>query len=247
MPAPSLPVVLCDKNSLDIIAETAVPLDLRNVNTQALARVAADYRPDTLRLYHITADSLDKLGNMGHLKRLEMNWITKIADFSPLARLSALEELTIEDAPRLADLGFLAETRVSTLKISGGGAGKPLRLKTVAPLAAMPALQSLTLLNLKIEDDDITCLARASGLTSLAIANMFPMEQFAFLAARLNSRLVEPIPVTVESSIGCETCGAAKVMLTGKGRPLLCPRCDSKKLETFIERFQALVDEYRAG
>lgn len=41
MNVPNMPVILCDRHSLDDINQTAVALDLRNVNTASLEKIAA--------------------------------------------------------------------------------------------------------------------------------------------------------------------------------------------------------------
>jgi hypothetical protein len=99
------------------------------------------------------------------------------------------------------------------------------------------------LLNFKIVDNDITKLAYITNLKVLNIANMFEVEQFAFLAAKLNTKLISKIQPFYESDIDCDKCNSKKVMITGKRKPFLCSKCEKNKINDFVHKFNDLIDK----
>ncbi|MFZ5828036.1 MAG: hypothetical protein ACOY94_27335 [Bacillota bacterium] len=160
-----------------------------------------------------------------------------MTDLSPIGTLEGLEELFLEDLAGVRDLAPIGALRnLRSLSIAGG-MEKALRIQSLRWIAALGELRTVELFNLKVADDDITVLAQLPRLERLRLANMWPMEQFAVLAARLGRGLTFPMPVN-EIDAPCPRCGGDRVMLIGRGKPLLCRRCDMARIARELDQYE---------
>jgi len=221
-------------------------LDLRNVGPKAWPVLLPACTATDLRLYHITLQTLDGIEKLRSVTRLRLEWANRIDDLSPLFRLHRLTSLSVFDFPKLRVLeGIESLHQLAELHLSGnrGSLTPPLQLRSIEPVTRIPKLATFSLENARLEDDDITVLARCERLRDLALSNRFDRGQFAFLAKRLNPQLATPIAAYRASSLKCETCAGNKAMFTGRRMPFLCPSCDATRFEKYVSEFDRLVRE----
>lgn len=184
-----------------------------------------------LRYLHIGSstkiESIAPLASLRQLRLLEIENFTLIADFSPLEQLTTLESLVVTGSMwTRQDVGSLDTfARMSWLKHL---AIDTTRVSSLRPLAAL------------------------TGLKTLDLGGRLPMAEYAWLSAKLpdtDCRWFHPWLDLAGSGIGrCTSCGQdSKVMLTGKGAPVLCARCDQAKLARHAEAFDAVRSRAIAG
>ena len=225
------------------LAENA-ELDLRNIGTKVWPMLLAKCQAKDLRLYHITLPSLEGIESLVNARRLALEWATKVDELGPVFRLINLTSLSIFDFPKLRQLaGIEALGELTELNLSGsrGAITPPLRLASIESVTRISGLTKFSLMNTKLEDDDITVIARCSRLRHLQLSNQYERTQVAFLAKRLNGQLAEPLTAYFNTSIKCETCNGHKSMFVGRRMPVLCRACDKSRFERYTHEFEQLV------
>lgn len=219
-------------------------LDLRNIAPKVWPVLLSECCSTDLRLYHITLPSLEGIERLASVRRLTLEWATKISDIAPVYKLRHLVSLSIFDFAKLRHLdGIESLTELEELNLSGSrGALTPrLKLSSIAPVERLRSLVSFSLTNAQLDDDDITVLARCANLRDLNLSRQFERKQVAFLAKRLNAQLVEPLSAYFATNLKCETCDGNKVMFNGRRMPVLCRTCDSGRFERHVAEFERLV------
>jgi hypothetical protein len=237
-------MILVDRPFSDLELAESPSLDLRNVAPSAWQRILYACRAHDLRLYHITLKSLEGIERLEKTKELTLEWATKIDSIAPAFRLKHLTRLSVFDFPKLRLIaGIEGMTELTDVSLSGsrGAVDPPLRLATIEPVSRIPNLISFSLANARLEDDDITSLARCAQLRHLHLSNQFDRSQFAYLASRLNAQLETPITSHTEASLLCKHCDSKQVMFAGRRMPFLCRACDRPKFEKLVGEFEALV------
>ena len=225
------------------LAESA-ELDLRNVGIKAWPALLSKCQATDLRLYHVTLASLKGIEGLISARRLTLEWATKVDELSPVFRLSNLASLSIFDFPKLRQIeGIDGLRNLTELNLSGsrGAISPPLRLTSIEPVSRISGLAKFSLANAKLDDDDITSLARCSRLRHLHLSNQFKRDQVAFLAKRLNGQLAEPLTAYVDTQLKCSNCGGRKSMFVGSGMPVLCAACAKSRFERHVHEFEQLV------
>lgn len=157
------------------------------------------YRLDRLRLEALLAASnlellsisgshvadLAFLASQQHLRGLGIDWNNKVRSVDVLARLEALEILSLQDLRHvhdLAPLGTLAN--LHGLQIAGGMDTR-MEIASLDPLAGL-GLVDLRLANVRISDGRLEALAALPRLETLTIArSVAPAAEFARMAARV--------------------------------------------------------------
>lgn len=234
---------LCDREPLPPSPQG--PLDVRNVRHAHLDTVGANYPWDRLKVYHYLDADLEPFAQFSGLKSLSIDWAPKVTDVSPVGTLKSLQELFLRDLPVVRDLAPIRGlSELKALSISGG-VWKALRIETLSWISSLEELRTLELFNVKVADDDITVLAQLPRLESLSLANRWPIEQFAVLAAKFGTALKFPAPMN-ELGVKCPKCGGCRVMLIGRGRPILCRHCDAARLHRELEKYERALQLARA-
>jgi hypothetical protein len=237
-------IVLMDRDySRDSLREVGA-LDLRNIKGPAWEIILLTCKAADLRLYHIMLQSLGGIENLQDTSRLSMEWANKITDLTPIFQMLWLEYLFVSDFPRLTNIeGIEALQHLTGLHLSGnrGSLHPPLRMASVKMIAKLSNLESLTLANIHLEDDDITFIASLPKLRDLTLTNQFEREQFAYLAKRINPQLELPIPASRKVNSPCRKCGNARFFFIGKRMPILCKTCDSQRFEKLTLQFESLM------
>jgi hypothetical protein len=215
--------------------------DFRNVDARALSQIITECRARTVRLYHVTAPSLDGIELLTAVTDLAVNWAPKITSLAPLFRMAGVRRLTLIDLARVWELDGIERLRGLVELDLQGGMWKPLRLKSLRPLAGLPLLERLTILNTRLGDDDVALLASMRRLRALHLSNQFERRQVAHVARALNGQLEQPLAAYLETKTTCERCGNKRLMFTGSRMPILCPSCDSARVTKLTDEFLALV------
>jgi hypothetical protein len=219
-------------------------LDLRNIAPNVWPVVLSQCHSTVLRLYHIMLPSLEGIERLASVRRLTLEWATKISDIAPVYKLQHLVSLSVFDFALLRHLdGIDSLTELAELNLSGSrGALTPrLKLSSIGPVVRLRNLVSFSLTNAQLDDDDITVLARCANLRELDLSRQFERKQVAFLAKHLNAQLVEPLRAYFATNLKCETCDDNKVMFNGRRMPVLCRTCDSGRFERHVAEFEQLV------
>lgn len=237
---------LLDKPFSGSELEKHVELDLRNVGAKAWPVLLYASRAADLRLYNIKLQTLEGIEQLVNVTRLQLEWANKIADVGPVFRQHDLTSLSIFDFPKWRELdGIESLSKLTELRLSGcrGSLTPPLQLRSIEPVTRLHKLAAFSLEVAKLEDDDITVLARCAGLRDLQLSNQFDRGQFAYLAKHLNSQLLEPITAYRDTNATCKACGGKKSMFTGRRMPSLCQSCDAIRFDKHVAEFERLMGE----
>ncbi|MDX8350781.1 hypothetical protein [Cognatiyoonia sp. IB215182] len=212
-----------------------------SVNEAELAQLCEFVDVAFLGFKGLRTTTLAPLTQMKRLCRLQLWWVQKLADLSPLAELP-LEGLILDDLRYANDISPLA--RIAGLKalILSGGMNSTQVIDTLEPLTDLPELRELRLVALKLGDDTLRPLERCKALTDLWLPNTFDVSEYAYLAAKrpdLRSNALRPYEILAHRMSGKD------VMVTGKRRPFLNSKTDGDKMAKYQAQFEALVAEFR--
>ena len=224
----------------------ATTADLRNIGTPVWKRLLSHCRATDLRLYHITMSSLEGIEALVETERLALEWATKVERLEPVFQMANLRSLSVFDFPKVREIeGVQRLNGLTELHLSGSRASlsSTMCLTSIRPVPQIANLESFSLVNARLDDDDITPLAECSKLRRLQLSYSFDRKQLAFLAKHLNGQLDSPLRSHVLSSLDCPTCKGKKLMFIGRGMPMLCQTCDAKRCVKAEREFEAMVRE----
>ena len=231
--------------SLEQLSEKEA-LDLRNINAAAWKMICSECVAIDLSLYHVTGTTLEGIDGLGNTLSLAMEWANKVESLSPVFRMVWLKRLFVSDFPSLRSIeGIDSLQELHYLYLSGnrGSLHPALRLASLKPIARLAKLETLSVFNVKLEDDDVTPIASLSNLRDLTISSRFERKQLAFLANRLNPQLAQPITAYSEVNLVCKECGGPLYVFVGRRMPILCKTCKMEKFEKLSLQFDTLVAE----
>lgn len=239
------PVVVAD-GTPHRISEMDGPIEAEGahvvgVNDRWFDRLCEFLRARTVHFYEMRVADIGPLPGITGLEHLAIRWNTKLVDLSPLADLGALRTLVLEDTPKVVDLTPLsALINLEALEYSGGIWNKN-RARTLAPLANLPRLAELQLLNISVEEDGLRPLADCAGLRTLEVSNQFQTDDYAFLSVRAPHIECAMLAPYVLLSHPIED---KDVMVVGKRKPFLNSAEDAEKLTRYETKFRKLQDEF---
>lgn len=199
-----------------------------------------------LNLYQVGRADLSAVGRLRSVEHLLIGWANYLVDISWLSELPRLRTLVIEDAQRL-DLNTLPALPGLEAFQLGGGIWKVLKLTSLEPIQRLPALKYLSLTSLTVGDGSLRPLGSLTRLESLHAANIFSIEESAWLAAQhpgVRSPILQPIFVEPMLDTGgnslfpCSICGGPRLMPTGRRAPLLCPVCDAARIRKHVTKWE---------
>jgi len=181
---------------------------------------------DVLRLDSCsTIDSLEELGTLSQLTGLAIENFKNVHDLRPLAMLTNLRELAVE-----------------------GSIWSRMKINSLAPIVGLSRIEYLSLTNLKVVDESLQPLTHLPNLKELLIANFYPFEEFARLSAKLPNCECQWFAPYVTTTLECPKCKTGnRVLVTGKGKPLLCPTCDAIRLARHVKEFERIRNDARAS
>jgi len=239
---PPVVIYMEEKFSLETLS-TEDSLDLRSINEKAWKAITESCTASELKLYYLKIRSLAGIERLSRTVKLHVEYANKVEDISPLFAMPWLESLTVYDLPRISRLdGIEALEGLKELQLSGnrGSGDPPLKLGSVRPIASLRNLEKLEIVNLRLEDRDISFIASAfPKLRSLRLSGKeFERAQFAYLAKRLNAQLDEPIEGSWVMDYAFCKCGSKYHLFMGRRMGMLCPVCDEKKFRKLVEEFE---------
>lgn len=212
------------------------------VNEREIVHLCAHLDVAFLAFKGLRTTTIAPLRELPRLRKLNLWWVQKLEDLSPLAGM-ALDTLLIEEIRKASDISPLAELPKLAALTLGGGMSADQFVETLEPLTRLPRLKELRLMSLKVGDDTLRCLADCATLTDLNLPNTFPTEDYAYLLAR-------------RPDINCTALAAYQhinaisgkdVLVTGRRKPFLSSKKDQKRLENYQARFDEMVATYRSG
>ncbi|HKF50011.1 MAG TPA: hypothetical protein VKB38_21790 [Terracidiphilus sp.] len=238
-------IVLADRPYSLADIRTQGRLDFRKVGERAWSDLTTHCQAKELRLYDLLTSSLDGIDRLRHTTMLEIVWANKVRDLAPLFRMEWLERLVLSDFPRLGSLDGIESLKyLHELDLSGncGSLDPPLRLASLKPLGKLRKLTSLSIFNVRLQDNDISFIASAfPDLRSFYIWNAnYEFAHLAFLAGRLNSQLEKPIEPGQRLNVPCSKCGGALYRFAGYRMPTLCEACDKARFRNLTAEFARL-------
>ena len=190
--------------------------------------------------------SLSPLASHPALTHLHIGSAPSATGLDALATVPRLVDLELCNIAAAGDLGFLhGMPRLRALMLAGDGNSiKALKIRSLAPLRALPELERLVLTCARVEDGSLAPLADLPALKQLALANYLPMEEVARLAGRRPDIACDLFVPTVGpvSWQACKRChGRTMVGLTGKGKSWLCESCDADRVARHRREFAAIA------
>lgn len=196
--------------------------------------------------------SLAPIAGLKRLAHLHLGGAPSATHIEALSQLPALVSLDVTNVRAAGDLRFLQGLpKLRELWVGGDSNSlKPLLIESLAPLTALRELELLTLTTVRLADGSLAPLAELPRLIHLGLANMFPMEEYAWLAGRRPDILCDRFEPSYgpNESLRCKACGQYSLFaLTGKGKPWLCQHCDAERLALHNAGFRALVKAAAAG
>jgi hypothetical protein len=209
------------------------------------ARMAAIARSHSLKRLYLDGirTPIDALRDLKHLVVLSLASATRLASLEEIPVFEYLEGLAVINAPKVGSLGPLQErSGLEALAVSGGIWSR-MTVDTLEPLRGLSGLRYLDLQNLKVLDASLEPLEGLTELRTLELPNFYPVEEFARLASRLKQTTCAWFSPAVDlPSVPCRHCGEmSMVVLTGKGLPMLCTRCDDRRVRKHADLFQSLM------
>lgn len=196
---------------------------------------------EVLQLKWSNVHHLDAIANLRALKALSIGSSTRIESIAPLTDLRSLELLEIENFKLITDFSPLVNLRsLRDLSVTGSMWSKQ-AVESLEPFAQMTWLSSLCVDTSNVKS--IRALEALTTLESLGVGGRLPYDEYAWLSAKLPNtecQWFQPYLDLSESGYSpCKTCGRkSMVMLTGRGKPVLCRHCDEAKLAKHVQLFE---------
>jgi hypothetical protein len=220
-----------------IVGEGAIGL---SVNEKELEKLCTFVDVTYLGFKGLRTTTIAPVTRMKRLRRLRLWWVQKLADLSPLANMP-LDVLVLDDIRNANDIAPLAQMQTLKALMISGGMNSTQLIETLEPLAALPQLSELRLTALKVGDESLHPIARCRALVDLTIANSFETAEYAYLRAK-RPDIRCPMLAGYEKGYSI---GGKDIMVTGKRKPFLSSKKDAKRLQTYQDRFEALVAEFK--
>ncbi|MEJ8562971.1 hypothetical protein QTO30_18300 [Yoonia sp. GPGPB17] len=154
-----------------------------SVNEKELTHLCTCVDVKALSFKGLRTTTLEPLRQMPRLNLLNLWWVQKLADLSPLAGMH-LRYLVLDDIRYANDIEPVGKViGLETLTLVSGMNSTQL-IDTLEPLCALPNLRELSLMSLKLGDDSLRPLVGCMALHDLSLPNTFPTEEYAYLRAK---------------------------------------------------------------
>lgn len=197
---------------------------------------------EVLRIKWSNVQDLGAISTLKNLWALSIGSSTKVRSIEPIAQLQQLTLLELENFKSISDFSPLTRLKaLRSLSITGSMWSQQ-AIGSLEPFAAMTWLTYLALDTSSVSS--LKPLGRLVGLQELGLGGRLPYEEYAWLSARLPTtecRWFQPYYELAGSGYSlCKACHRdSMVMLTGRGKPILCKHCDAQKVAKHTEQFLA--------
>jgi hypothetical protein len=213
------------------------------VNDASFDRVTRYLRPVRVAFYEMRVADIAPLSRLGPIEALGISWNSKLTSLEVIGQLSSLTTLSIDDTPKVRDLGPLGGlSRLRALGYSGGIWNRN-TAETLEPIARLEQLEELRLTNIRVLDGGLRPLARCASLRRLFVSNQFSTDDFAYLSMALPETDCDMFAPYVEPGISL---GESVVMVVGKGKPFLHRVDDAARLARYVSAYRDLQAEAAA-
>lgn len=196
---------------------------------------------EALQIKWSSVRNLDAIRRLRALKVVSIGSSTRVESIEPLAELPSLELLEIENFRLVSDFSPLLRLRsLRDLSVTGSMWSKQ-AVASLQPFAEMTWLKSLCVDTSNVSS--IRELAALTNLESLGVGGRLPYSEYAWLAAKMPNtecQWFQPFLDLSDSGYSpCKSCGRmSMVMVTGKGKPVLCRHCDEARLAKHVSLFE---------
>lgn len=208
------------------------------VSERSFGRLCGLVHADRMEFYEMRVADLAPLAQIPNLRHLAIRWNTKATSAAPLARLN-LVGLILDKTPKITDLNPIGDLHDLEYFAFTGGMHTKNTARSLAPLANVPKLKELRLLNVKVEAAGLTPLAGCPALKKLEISNHFPTEEYAFLSVHLPNTACSLFSPWVKHG------GSDKdVMIVGSRKPFLNSSNDRARIEGYEHSFAELKKQF---
>ena len=225
-------------------------LDIENLwligaKEKDLELILEKFKLKYLSLYQVLAKDLSILENQNELEGLSIEWNTKSENIWNLSKNKNLTYLEITDFSKIYDISNISQAKNLEFLSIGGGINKPMKIKSLSPIASLKQLTNLSLTNLKIDDNSLRPIAEIKELKNLDISNQFETKEYAFLSANMpNTKCILFQPYTYCNITGSNKEVIWDTMITGKRKPFLLSTKDKIKIEKYQLEFEKLKNSF---
>jgi hypothetical protein len=214
---------------------------VNGANTQTLASLIHAPRLRAISLQSTKVDSVAMLAGLAPLEHLSVCDGRRLSSVRELAGAPALRTLLLWNVPHFTDLESLGlMSHLIGLQL-GGAMWRTQRLSTLAPLSHLARLRYLDLPATRAETDSLQPLAALTELRDLSLPNVYPIEQFAALAASLPNASGDCLRSHWRGTLACAACGSSRLLETGRGGRFVCPQCAPERIAKRAAKFEELV------
>jgi hypothetical protein len=193
--------------------------------------------------------SLDRIEGLSRLESLGIGSSTRVESIQPLVGLQGLEHLELENFKLVTDFSPLVDLRRLRSLVVTGSMWARQAIESLEPFSRMTWLESLCVDTSHVKS--IGVLKTLTGLRFLGLGGRLPYEEYASLSVKLPHTECQRFqPYLDLSKSGYSACKACRrksmVMVTGKGKPVLCQHCDAQKLANHVRLFEQAQARARA-
>lgn len=153
----------------------------RQVNQDFLEEICSLEGLELLSLETVTADDLRSLTRLKRLRTLRVANVRNASEFEPLAEMTWLQELYIEDAKHLSNVEFLENAHHLQKLGVEGSMWNLQKVASLKPLRGLRELESLFMTSVELADEDLAYLANCKNLSELECARFAPKSSFEHL------------------------------------------------------------------
>ncbi len=214
-----------------------------DINEKHLEIIGKCKSIEQLYIENLKSDRLSIFTNLPNLKVLSIDTCSKVKTLDALGHLANLQGLSIIHFSKVSDINPLSRlNNLSELAIAGS-IWKRMKIQSFKPLEQLKNLELLHLTNIMPVDGSLEPLQNLKRLKQLDLANFYPMEDFAKLAGILTKTSCAWFKPYINTSFSpCKKCGKESiVMLTGRRKPSLCGKCDTKRLNKHVAEFKRIM------
>ncbi|MES2819411.1 MAG: hypothetical protein V4812_10550 [Pseudomonadota bacterium] len=200
---------------------------------------------ESLQIKWSSIKSLEQIRRLQNLLFFSIGSSTKIESIEPVAALQSLKLLDIENFKSVSDFSPLFQlSGLESLSVTGSMWSRQ-KIGSLEPFASMTWLRSLCIDTSHL--DSLRAFANLTKLENLGIGGRLPMEEYAWLSAKLPNTACRWFDAYLDLSASgyspCKRCkNPSMVMLTGRGARTLCRICESGKVEKHAAAFQMIKD-----
>jgi hypothetical protein len=215
-----------------------------NVNQRQFDEILGLIDPVYLLFDGLKVADLSPLGKLSRLKALEIRWNTKVTDISFLKELKELRLLCLSDCCKVHDIGPVAALQDLEILDLSGGMWSTFKPDTLAPLGALRKLRGLSLKAIRVGDESLAPVAELGTLTEIELSNQFPAQEYARLSVAFPHIDCPQFAPYIDFPVAS---GTHQVMVTGKRGPVLTLPKDGARLERYVQRFHEMQEKFRSA